>query len=135
MKKTLCMILFLLLIIFSFVGCSKEQTQNPNTGTDYLSEIMKSSSEYPQLTKSEFIKITEDYLCSNEWVIPMEKVCFYTSGVNYSAYIIENEFLFSLYINNNPNGTVEYDVWLSHYLNGQVDKTEDDPLLFESFLN
>lgn len=135
MKKTICILLSLLFVLFSFVGCSKEQAEKPNMNTDYLSEIMKSSDKYPQLTQEEFIDITKNYLSSNKWDIPVEKACFSTSGVNYSAYIVENDFLFSIYTKNNPDGSVIYDVCLSYYLNGKVDKTEADPALFEDFLN
>ncbi|MBE6796294.1 MAG: hypothetical protein E7533_06905 [Ruminococcaceae bacterium] len=135
MKKTLCIVLSLFLILVSFSACKKEDTPQAITNPDYLSKIMKSPNEHPQLTKEEFIYVTQNYLEKGEWELPTEKACFYTYGVNYSAYIVENEFLFSLYLKNLPDGSVEYDFCLSHYIDGVAAESENAPLLFEKFLN
>ena len=73
-------------------------------------------------------------MSTKEWVLPSEKACFYTYGVNYSAYIIEDEYLFSLNANINTDGSVEYDFYLSHYVDGVVTESENDPLLFKEFI-
>ena len=83
----------MLLILISVSACKINNTTPTTERPDYLSEIMKKSDECPQLSKGEFIEITNNYLSTKEWVLPSEKACFYTYGVNYSAYIIENEYL------------------------------------------
>ena len=124
-----------MLLILIFVSACKINNTTPTTERpDYLSEIMKKSDECPQLSKGEFIEITNNYLSTKEWVLPSEKACFYTYGVNYSAYIIEDEYLFSLNTKVNADGSLEYDFYLSHYIDGVVSDSETDPLLFEKFI-
>ena len=89
---------------------------------------------YNFVTKDEFVEITNNYLSTKEWVLPSEKACFYTYGVNYSAYIIEDVYLFSLNACVNTDGSVEYDFYLSHYVDGVVSESETDPSLFEKFI-
>ena len=132
--KKICVILSMLLILISVSACKNNNTTPTTERPDYLSEIMKKSDECPQLSKGEFIEITNNYLSTKEWVLPSEKACFYTYGVNYSAYIIEDEYLFSLNTNINTDGSVEYDFYLSHYVDGVVTESETDPLLFEKFI-
>ncbi len=132
--KKICVILSMLLILISVSACKINNTTPTTESPDYLSEIMKKSDECPQLSKGEFIEITNNYLSTKEWVLPSEKACFYTYGVNYSAYIIEDEYLFSLNTNINTDGSVEYDFYLSHYVDGVVTESENDPLLFEEFI-
>lgn len=132
--KKLCIILSMLLIFISVSACISNNTTPITESSDYLSEIMKKSHEYPQLSKDEFIEITNNYLSAKEWVLPSEKACFYTYGINYSAYIIEDEYLFSLNTKVNTDGSVEYDFYLSHYIDGVVSESETDPLLFEKFI-
>ncbi|MBE6788454.1 MAG: hypothetical protein E7539_02195 [Ruminococcaceae bacterium] len=134
MKKTLCIVLSLLLILVSFSACKSEYITPATANPDYLSEIMKNSSEYPQLTKEEFVEATNTYLSTGEWILPAEKACFYTYGVNYSAYIVDNEYLFSLYAKNVPDGSVEYDFYLSHYNSGVITESENNALHFEDFI-
>ena len=88
----------------------------------------------PQLSKDEFLEITNHYLSTKEWELPSEKACFYTYGVNYGAYIVEDEYLFSLNTKFNTDGSAEYDFYLSHYMDGVVTETVFDPLLFEKFI-
>lgn len=132
--KKICVILSMLLILISVSACKINNTTPTTERPDYLSEIMKKSDECPQLSKGEFIEITNNYLSTKEWVLPSEKACFYTYGVNYSAYIIENEYLFSLNTKVNADGSLEYDFYLSHYIDGVVSELETDPLLFEKFI-
>ena len=132
--KKICVILSMLLILISVSACKINNTTPTTESPDYLSEIMKKSDECPQLSKGEFIEITNNYLSTKEWVLPSEKACFYTYGVNYSAYIIEDEYLFSLNTNINTDGSVEYDFYLSHYVDGVVTESENDPLLFKEFI-
>lgn len=132
--KKLCIILSMLLIFISVSACISNNTTPTTERPDYLSEIIKKSHEYPQLSKDEFIEITNNYLSTKEWVLPSEKACFYTYGINYSAYIIEDEYLFSLNTKVNTDGSVEYDFYLSHYIDGVVSESETDPLLFEKFI-
>ena len=47
---------------------------------DPFAEIMESPDEQPQLSKDEFIEITNHYLSTNKWDLPSEKACFYTYG-------------------------------------------------------
>lgn len=132
--KKICVVLSMLLILISVSACKINNTTPTTERSDYLSEIMKKSDECPQLSKGEFIEITNNYLSTKEWVLPSEKACFYTYGVNYSAYIIEDEYLFSLNTNINTDGSVEYDFYLSHYVDGVVTESENDPLLFKEFI-
>ena len=132
--KKICVVLSMLLILISVSACKINNTIPTTERPDYLSEIMKKSDECPQLSKGEFIEITNNYLSTKEWVLPSEKACFYTYGVNYSAYIIEDEYLFSLNTNINTDGSVEYDFYLSHYVDGVVTESENDPLLFKKFI-
>ena len=132
--KKICVILSMLLILISVSACKINNTTTTPERPDYLSEKMKKSDECPQLSKGEFIEITNKYLSTKEWVLPSEKACFYTYGVNYSAYIIEDEYLFSLNTNINTDGSVEYDFYLSHYVDGVVTESEIDPLLFKEFI-
>ena len=132
--KKICVILSMLLILISVSACKINNTTPTTERPDYLSEIMKKSDECPQLSKGEFIEITNNYLSTKEWVLPSEKACFYTYGVNYSAYIIEDVYLFSLHAYVNTDGSVEYDFYLSHYVDGVVSESETDPLLFEKFI-
>lgn len=118
----------------SFSACKSEYITPATANPDYLSEIMKNSSEYPQLTKEEFVKATNNYLSTIEWVLPAEKACFHTYGVNFSAYIVDNEYLFSLYIKNNADESVEYDFYLSHYSDGILKDSENNALHFEEFI-
>ena len=132
--KKLCVVLASLFILISLSAC-KSNNNTPTTETpDYLSEIIKKAEEYPQLTKDEFIAITNNYLSTGEWILPVEKSCFNTYGVNFSAYIVDNEYMFSLYIKNNADESVEYDFCLSHYSNGIVKKSEKNALHFEKFI-
>ena len=132
--KKICVILSMLLILISVSACKINNTTPTTESPDYLSEIMKKSDECPQLSKGEFIEITNNYLSTKEWVLPSEKACFYTYGVNYSAYIIEDEYLFSLNTKVNADGSLECDFYLSHYIDGVVSESETDPLLFEKFI-
>ena len=132
--KKICFILSMLLILISVSACKINNTTPTTERPDYLSEIMKKSDECPQLSKGEFIEITNNYLSTKEWVLPSEKACFYTYGVNYSAYIIEDEYLFSLNTKVNADGSLEYDFYLSHYFDGVVSESETDPSLFEKFI-
>ena len=132
--KKICVILSMLLILISVSACKINNTTPTTERPDYLSEIMKKSDECPQLSKGEFIEITNNYLSTKEWVLPSEKACFYTYGVNYSAYIIEDEYLFSLNTKVNADGYLEYDFYLSHFIDGVVSESETDPLLFEKFI-
>ena len=134
MKQYFCVFLSLLLITVSFSACNNKESSPTSEFVDPLTLIMESPDKQPQLSKDEFIEITNNYLSTKEWVLPSEKACFYTSGVNYSAYIIDNMYLFSLYIKNNPDGSVEYDFFLSHYVDGVVTESENDPSLFEKFI-
>jgi hypothetical protein len=101
---------------------------------DPFAEIMESPDEQPQLSKDEFIEITNHYLSTNKWDLPSEKACFYTYGVNHIAYIIDNAYLFSLHVQTNLDGSVEYNCHLSHYIDGVLTETEYDPSLFEKFI-
>ena len=134
MKKTWCIILSLLLITISFSACKNEYPTPTTEFVNPLAVIMESPENQPQLSKEEFIEITNNYLSTKEWVLPFEKACFYTYGVNYSAYNIEDEYLFSLNANYNTDSSVEYDFYLSHYVDGVVTESEIDPLLFEKFI-
>ena len=134
MKKCLCIFLTLLLITAFLSACNNKEPSSTTEFVDPLSKIMESTDKQPQLSKDEFIEITNNYLSTKEWVLPSEKACFYTYGVNYSAYIIEEEYLFSLNSNVNTDGSVEYDFYLSHYVDGVVSESETDPLLFEKFI-
>ncbi|MBE6639621.1 MAG: hypothetical protein E7616_09290 [Ruminococcaceae bacterium] len=133
--KKLCVILSMLLILISVSACKSDNTTSTTESPDYLSEIMKKSEEYPQLTKDEFIDITNNYLSTGEWILPIEKSCFNTYGVNFSAYIVDSEYLFSLYIKNNADASVEYDFWLSHYSNGIVKESENNASIFKDFID
>ncbi len=134
MKKCWCIFLTLLLITAFLSACNNKEPSSTTEFVDPLSKIMESTDKQPQLSKDEFIEITNNYLSTKEWVLPSEKACFYTYGVNYSAYIIEDEYLFSLNSNVNTDGSVEYDFYLSHYVDGVVTELEIDPLLFEKFI-
>ena len=134
MKKYLCIFLSLLLITVSFSACNNKEQFPTSEFVDPLSLIMESPDKQPQLSKDEFIEITNKYLSTKEWVLPSEKACFYTYGINYSAYIIKDEYLFSLNANVNTDGSVDYDFYLSHYIDGVVSESETDPLLFEEFI-
>ena len=134
MKKCLCIFLTLLLITAFLSACNNKEPSSTTEFVDPLSKIMESTDKQPQLSKDEFIEITNNYLSTKEWVLPSEKACFYTYGVNYSAYIIEEEYLFSLNSNVNTDGSVKYDFFLSHYVDGVVTELEIDPLLFEKFI-
>ena len=134
MKKCLCIFLTLLLITAFLSACNNKEPSSTTEFVDPLSKIMESTDKQPQLSKDEFIEITNNYLSTKEWVLPSEKACFYTHGVNYSAYIIEEEYLFSLNSNVNTDGSVKYDFFLSHYVDGVVTELEIDPLLFEKFI-
>lgn len=134
MKRYLSTGLFVLLILVFLSACKNENSNHTSTYYDYFSEIMTSSGKYPQLTKDEFLNITQNYLETGKWDLPFEKACFYTHGVNYSAYIVENEFLFSLYVNNISDNSKEDDICLLYYVNGVATEYENDPLLFENFL-
>ena len=134
MKKYLCIFLTLLLITASFSACNNKEPSLTTGFVDPLSLIMESPDKQPQLSKDEFVEITNNYLSTKEWVLPSEKACFYTYGVNYSAYIIEDVYLFSLNAYVNTDGSVEYDFYLSHYVDGVVSESETDPLLFEKFI-
>ncbi len=134
MKQYLCIFLSLLLITVSFSACNNKEPFPTSEFVDPLTLIMESPDKQPQLSKDEFIEITNNYLSTKEWVLPSEKACFYTYGVNYSAYIIEDEYLFSLNTNINTDGSVEYDFYLSHYVDGVVTESENDPLLFKEFI-
>ncbi len=118
-----------------FFSLSEETVTQPTTERpDYLSEIMKKSEEYSQLTKDEFIVCTNKYLSTGEWILPVEKSCFNTYGVNFNAYSIDGEYLFSLYIKNNADASVEYDFCLSHYSNGIVKGSENNASIFKDFI-
>ena len=132
--KKLCIILSMLLIFISVSACISNNTTPITESSDYLSEIMKKSHEYPQLSKDEFIEITNNYLSTKEWVLPSEKACFHTYGVDFRAYIIDNEYLFSINGRSHSDGSVEYDFYLLHYVDGVVSESETDPLLFEKFI-
>lgn len=134
MKKYWCIILSLLLITVSFSACNNKEPSPTSGFVDPLALIMESPVKQPQLSKDEFIEITNNFLSTREWVLPSEKACFYTYGVNYSAYIIDNVYLFSLNTKNNPDGSVEYDFYLLHYVDGVVTESENDPSLFEKFI-
>lgn len=134
MKKCCCIFLTLLLITAFLSACNNKEPSSTTEFVDPLSKIMESTDKQLQLSKDEFIEITNNYLSTKEWVLPSEKACFYTYGVNYSAYIIEDEYLFSLNSNVNTDGSVEYDFYLSHYVDGVVTELEIDPLLFEKFI-
>jgi len=132
--KKLCVILSMLLILISVSACKSDNTTSTTESPDYLSEIMKKSEEYPQLTKDEFIACTNNYLLTGEWILPVEKSCFNTYGVNFSAYIVDREYLFSLYTKNNADESVEYDFCLSHYSNGIIKESEDNASIFKDFI-
>jgi len=135
MKEYWCAFLSLLFIMVFFTACKNETPAPSSENTDLISRIMENPGEYPQLTKEEFLEITKHYLETNEWKLSFEKACFHTYGVNYSAYIIENEYLFSLHVEVNLDGSAEYDSCLSHYVDGTKTESENDPLLFGDFLN
>ena len=124
----------MLLIIISVSACKINNTTPTTERPDYLSEKMKKSDECPQLSKGEFIEITNNYLSTKEWVLPSEKACFHTYGVDFRAYIIDNEYLFSINGRSHSDGSVEYDFYLLHYVDGVVSESETDPLLFEKFI-
>lgn len=132
--KKLCIILSLLLVFVSFSACKSNNATSKFLTTDYISKIMKKADEYPQLTKDEFIEATNEYLSTGEWVLPIEKACFYTYGTNFSAYIINNEYLFELHIQNNQKKSIEYIFHLSHYKNGAVIESETSASNFEHFI-
>lgn len=132
--KNLCAILSMLLILISLSACKSNNATPTTENPDYLSEIMKKSDEYPQLTKDKFIAYTNNYLSTGEWILPVEKSCFNTYGVNFSAYIIDNEYLFSLYMKNNEDDSVEHDFCLSHYSNGTVKESETNASNFKDFM-
>ena len=132
--KKICVILSMLLILISVSACKINNTTPTTESPDYLSEIMKKSDECPQLSKGEFIEITNNYLSTKEWVLPSEKACFHTYGVDFRAYIIDNEYLFSINGRSHSDGSVEYDFYLLHYVDGVVSESETDPLLFEKFI-
>ena len=134
MKKYLCIFLTLLLITASFSACNNKEP-SPTTGfVDPLSQIMESPDKQPQLSKDEFIEITNNYLSTKEWVLPSEKACFHTYGVDFRAYIIDNEYLFSINGRSHSDGSVEYDFYLLHYVDGAIVGSESDPLLFDKFI-
>ena len=134
MMKKPCVMLSVLFILISLSACQSNDTAPTNTTPDYLSEIMKKSGEYPQLTKDEFMEATNKYLSTGKWVLPVGKSCFYTFGINFSAYIIDNEYLFSLYVKNKADDSVEYDFCLSHYSNGGIKKSENNASNFKDFI-
>ena len=134
MKKFWCIPLSLLLIAISFSACNNKEPSPTSDFVDPLAVIMESPDKQPQLSKDEFIEITNNYLSTSEWILPSEKACFHTYGVNYSSYIIDNEYLFSLNAQLNTDGSVEYDFYLSHYIDGVVTESENDPSLFEKFI-
>ena len=134
MKKHWYIILAILLITVAFSACKNEKPNPKNEFPNPLAVIMASPEGQPQLSKKDFVEITNTYLSTIEWRLPVEKACFYTYGVNYSAYIIEDSYLFSLIVRNNADGSAVYDFCLSHYVDGVVTKTEDDPHHFDSFI-
>ena len=134
MKKHWGIILSLLLITTSFSAC-KNSEPTPTTGfVDPIATIMESPGDYPQLSKEEFIEITKDCLSTGEWVLPFGKACFYTYGVNYHAFIVADEYLFSIYSGPGTPSPDGEGFRLDHYINGEILETESDPLLFEDFL-
>lgn len=108
-------------------------TEQANTSIDFYTEIMLSPDTYPQLSKDEFLEITEHYLETNEWNLPIEKTCFHTYGIDERAYIIENEFLFRIYFPYESD-TTQYEVSLLYYIDGEVKTFETDPAMFDEFL-
>lgn len=134
MKKHWCIITLFLMIIVSFSACHSKEPSPTAEFTNQLSLIMQSPDKKPQVSKDEFIAITNNYLSTNQWILPFEKACFHTSGINHSAYIIDNEYLFYLVVNNGPDGSAEYQFWLDHYVDGVVTETETDPSLFAEFI-
>ncbi len=132
--KKLCVILSLLFLLISLSACKSNDARPTTTVPDYFSEIMKKAEEYPQLTKDEFIDATNNYLETGAWILPLEKSCFHTYGVNFSAYIVDNEYMFSLYTKNNADISVEYDFYLLHYSNGIVKKSENNASNFKEFI-
>lgn len=132
--KKLCIVLSLLLVFVSLSACKSNDVAPTTPTPDYLSEIMKKPDEYPQLTKAEFIEATNNYLSTGEWVLPAEKSCFNTYGVNFSAYIVDNEYMFSLYIKSNEDQSIEYDFCLSHYSNGVINESENNASDFKDFI-
>ena len=134
MRKLGYIFLSILLIATSFCACNNKEP-SPTTGfVDPLSLIMESPNKQPQLSKEEFIEITNNYLSTSQWALPSEKACFYTYGVNHSAYIIDDEYLFSLNAKVHIDGSLEYDFYLSYFIDGVVVESETDPLLFEKFI-
>ena len=132
--KKICIVLSLLFILISLSACKSDDTAPTTTSPDYLSEIMKKTEEYPQLTKDEFIDATNNYLSTGKWILPTEKSCFNTYGVNFSAYIVDKEYLFSLHLKNNADESIEYDFYLSHYINGIVKESENNASNFKDFI-
>ncbi len=132
--KKICVIISILLILISVSACKSNNTTPTTESPDLLSEIMKKPEEYPQLTKDEFIDITNNYLSTGEWILPAEKSCFYTYGVNFIAYIVDGEYLFSLHTKINADKSVEYSFYLSHYSNGIVKELVFNASDFEDFI-
>ena len=134
MRNIWCAILSFLFITASFSACENSTESPPSEYPDLFTPIMESADEYPQLSKDEFIEITNHYLSTSQWSLPPDKACFYTSGINHSAYIINGEYLFSLIVTNKSDGSAEYEFCLSHYVDGVVAESEKDPSLFEEFI-
>ena len=126
--------LSLLLITISFSACKNSEPTPTTEFVDPLAVIMESPGGQPQLSKEEFIEITNNYLSTSEWVLPFEKACFYTYGVDYNAFIVADEYLFSIYSGPGTPSPDDQGFRLDHYINGVISESESDPLLFEDFL-
>lgn len=133
MRKIWHIFLAVLLVMLLFVGCKKELSIRATDSADFFSQIMDSAEDYPQLTKEEFLEITKDYLSTGQWGLPYDKACFYTYGVDSSAYIVAGEYLF-LYRGPGIPLPDCPSCCLYHYVDGVVAETVGDPLLFQDFL-
>lgn len=100
---------------------------------DWFAEtFMNTSTEYPKLTKDEFLDITAKALATGEWDLPEEKLIFSGSGFHYENYLIEDNWLFYIYFPYNSDPILAS---LYYVENGVVVECITEPLLFAEFLD
>lgn len=100
------------------------------SSTWYSVEIVTNPSEYPQLTKAEFLEITAKAIATGEWDLSHDKIIRFPGGFAMYYYLIDNNWVLDYMPG--PNNT---ECQLTYYEDGVPVEHITEPLLFAEFLD